>query len=215
MTYHKIYVILTVLIKLTVLTEVSPIDKSMRKERTKKEFIAASKEIIESQGIDQLSVRKVGDLSGYSYATIYNYFKDLNTLLTHVSLDYLNDSYTYTMQGGEDIKNPLKRLIHYTKRYMTYMMDHPSIFKLIFISDLDQPYAVMQEDLVPKVAIKLHETLQECNTRKFLLSFDVIFQLIASSIHSKILFYITKRSNETKEMIFNQIEKEIKEVTNQ
>ncbi len=190
-------------------------NKEFRRERTKREFILASKQIIESSGIDQVSARKVGEISGYSYATIYNYFKDINTLLTYVSIDYLNDSYNYTITGAETISDLTNKLIHYAKRYITYMIKNPSIFKLIFINDYGASIDDVKSELAPKVAIKLRETLNQMDQSRFRLSYDVTFQLIASSIHSKILFYITKRGTDTKDELFKQIEREIKEVTNQ
>lgn len=190
-------------------------NKELRRQRTMQEFILASKQIIESDGIDHVSARKVGEISGYSYATIYNYFKDINTLLTYVSLDYLNDSYNYTVMGSEQIHNLTNRLTHIAVRYITYMIDNPSIFKLIFINDYGDMVYNIQNELAPKVATKIKETLSLMDQSLFRLSNDVVYQLLASSIHSKILFYITKRTNDTKEQLFNQIKKEIKEVTNQ
>ena len=189
--------------------------KETRRERTKREFIVASKQIIESDGISNVSARKVGELSGYSYATIYNYFKDINTLLTYVSLDYLQEAFKYTTQDDTSIKNPLDKFIHYTKRYMTYMTDNPSIFHLIFVNDLGESIPDMEDEIQPSISQKLKETLLELNTNRFKLSFDVTYELIAASIHSKILFFNTKRGFYTRQEMFHQIEKEIREVANQ
>ena len=189
--------------------------KETRRERTKREFITASKQIIESDGISNVSARRVGELSGYSYATIYNYFKDINTLLTYVSLDYLQEAYKYTVIDDERIKDPIDKFIHYTKRYITYMTDNPSIFHLIFVNDLGESIPDMEDEIKPTISQKLKETLLELNTNRFKLSFDVTYELIASSIHAKILFFNTKRGFFTKQELFYQIEKEIREVANQ
>ncbi|MDP4092633.1 MAG: TetR/AcrR family transcriptional regulator, partial [Bacillota bacterium] len=56
-------------------------NKELQKSRMKKYFIDAAKEILVNEGVSNVSVRKVGEVTGYSYATIYNYFKNLDHLL--------------------------------------------------------------------------------------------------------------------------------------
>ena len=56
--------------------------KSILEQRMKGYFIQAAMEILRGEGIKDLSVRNVAEKAGYSYATLYNYFKDLNELLS-------------------------------------------------------------------------------------------------------------------------------------
>lgn len=44
-------------------------------------FIDAANQIIENEGIESVTIRKVADIAGYNSATLYNYFNDLNHLL--------------------------------------------------------------------------------------------------------------------------------------
>ena len=50
-------------------------------ERTRALFIKSAMDILRSEGIRCISARNVADAAGYSYATLYNYFKDMNTLV--------------------------------------------------------------------------------------------------------------------------------------
>lgn len=53
----------------------------MRKELNIKQkrvmiyFITAAKELIESEGVEKLTVRKAAAAAGYNSATLYNYYK--------------------------------------------------------------------------------------------------------------------------------------------
>lgn len=43
-------------------------------------FIEAARNIIETQGMDMISIRGVAEKAGFNSATLYNYFKDLGDL---------------------------------------------------------------------------------------------------------------------------------------
>lgn len=195
--------------------EVKTINKEMRKERTKQEFILASKQIIEQDGIEHVSVRKVGERSGYSYATIYNYFKDINSLLVYVSMDYLEESFHYTKQGDELYSDPLSKINHYITRYINFMINHQSAFKLLFTNDLKDATFLLQEAITPKVSTLLYNTIQLIDEKTLHLQKSTILQLLTASIHSKLTMYITHKAEYTKQELIQNIKKEIKEVMNQ
>ena len=50
--------------------------KKIQEERIRGYFIQATKEILKGEGLSALSVRNIADRAGYSYATLYNYFKE-------------------------------------------------------------------------------------------------------------------------------------------
>ena len=52
-------------------------NKDVQEMRMKNYFIQATKEILKSEGIKHVSVRSVADRAGYSYTTMYNYFKEI------------------------------------------------------------------------------------------------------------------------------------------
>jgi DNA-binding transcriptional regulator YbjK len=55
--------------------------KQIQEQRMKSYFIQAAKDMLKGEGLKSLSVRSVADRAGYSFATLYNYFKDLNELI--------------------------------------------------------------------------------------------------------------------------------------
>ena len=105
---------------------------SIKTERVKTYFVEAAKEIILREGVEGVSVRKVADLAGYSYATIYNYFTDLNALLLDVKASMIRDMIAYMgsvqSEGACDI-DEIKRL---NRRYAGYYLEHPHVFRFFY-----------------------------------------------------------------------------------
>ena len=52
-------------------------NKEIQEERVRSYFVQAANEILRGEGITNLSVRNVSEKAGYSYATLYNYFKNI------------------------------------------------------------------------------------------------------------------------------------------
>ena len=185
-------------------------NNSIQKERTKRYFIDAAKELISDYGIEKLSVRKVGEKAGYSYATIYNYFKDINTLISHVALDYLEDVYDYLIEYKDDSLDSISQVKIYSREYVNYMDNNKDIFKIVFVED----FGTTPKDLFQDITVPLGITslLNEAISKIFPDSKDesqFLFQLLASSIHGKLIFFIGNRENITKEDIYNLIDLEI------
>jgi len=63
--------------------------RDIKKNRIKKYFIDACHQIISTEGVDAVTIRKVADLAGYNSATLYNYFENLDHLLLYASCKYL------------------------------------------------------------------------------------------------------------------------------
>lgn len=118
---------------------------SVREGRIRTYFIDAAKQIILQEGVEGVSVRKVADIAGYSYATIYNYFSDLNALLLAAKHAMILDMVAY-MGGAEGGKaagvEEFKRL---NRRYAGYYLEHPHVFRFFYSYRLtEEPQAAPQ-----------------------------------------------------------------------
>ncbi len=119
--------------------------QSIKEERVRSYFIAATKDIIMREGMESVTVRKVADLAGYSYATIYNYFSDLNALFLETKLVMVRDMVEFmsSVQGGQ-IKgvDEIKRL---NRIYAGYYLEHPHVFHFFYSYQLtEEPKAAPQ-----------------------------------------------------------------------
>jgi len=121
--------------------------QEIKKQRMKSYFLEAAKAAIKSEGADQLTVRKVADAAGYSYATIYNYFKDLNALLWETRQLMIQD---LIVEIKSKIKEPVENkegIINVFKLYMGYFFEHPEVFRFFYFYPLTKPEIESDEGL--------------------------------------------------------------------
>ena len=110
---------------------------SIQEKRVKGYFIQAAIEILRGEGINNLSVRNIAEKAGYSYATLYNYFKDINELLSLCIAEFLKeneDSINFAIKSTPNGEERIK-VIYYT--YIKYFIQYPGIFELIYSTKLN------------------------------------------------------------------------------
>lgn len=184
-------------------------NRQKRHNQTKQEFIEATKKIIRKDGVEAVSARHISKITGYSYATLYNYFKDIDSLLTYAAVDFLEDSYRHIIMGIEKLTTVREQIIYMSKRYFSYMFHHPSIFKVIFINNFGQEIEKMSYKLIPKVTLLLKDKLNQLEDEPILKDKTLTFELISSSLHAKLMFAIFKRNPLTEIEHLKQIEYEL------
>lgn len=108
--------------------------KLNKRDRVSKLFIDIAKEMILKDGIQSVSVRKIADEAGYSYATIYNYFDDLSALLWAVKKDMIQDLIEWMKDINISDLDGIKNVFH---RYIEYYITYPNVFKFFYFYTLD------------------------------------------------------------------------------
>lgn len=63
-------------------------EKDSLKQQNMIRFVEAAQELIETEGIKKLSIRKIAEKAGFHNSTIYLYFKDINQLIMLASMKY-------------------------------------------------------------------------------------------------------------------------------
>ncbi len=186
--------------------------KTIQEQRMKGYFIEAAGRVVREDGVSNLTVKKVADLAGYAPGTLYNYFTDLNDLLFHCAVDFLDECRDYVLKQAENNKGIKARLISLTHAYCEYFIENPNIFKLVFLEDINNiPDNLRSQAYIPEVTLVLHQTLVE-SAREGIIpeeKVDIIENLIGSSTHGHLLFFIKGRSVMSREEIFELIEGEI------
>ncbi|MFN3556088.1 MAG: TetR/AcrR family transcriptional regulator [Bacteroidales bacterium] len=100
-------------------------------------FITATKEIVTGEGFKALSVRNIAGRAGYSYTTLFNYFKDVNELLFLCVIDFQEECHLFAENKTKDLPFGKDRLKAKTKGYMGFFAEYPSKFKLYFLERVD------------------------------------------------------------------------------
>ncbi len=90
-------------------------------------FIQAAKNILKSEGIKALSAREIGKATGFSYATIYNYFKDMNELSETCMIEFLEECQEYVLSSAKS-----KQIKDLLKAYAMFFVQYPGLYVLIF-----------------------------------------------------------------------------------
>ncbi len=187
-------------------------NKELQKARTLGFFVQAAKSIIEEEGTSALSARKVGKRAGYSYATLYNYFKDMRELIAYCVFDYLNDCYKQLLDIDTSKLSCLDAILLHTENYFRFFAEQPHIFHAVFIEDLgDYPQAMTANANSPSVGLLLYQQLEQCAVEhRFDNSkIDIIHQLMIASIHGKLLFLMHKRHEQSIDALVHLLKEEI------
>lgn len=137
--------------------------KKIQMSRMWKYFVEATAEIIEEEGIDQVTIRKVADRAGYNSATIYNYFTEISHLIFFASMKYLKPYTEEVTKNMERSTNPLEKYIFAWETFCQHSFRQPQIFHAIFIMDLgDQPGKLIHDyyEKYPADLINIPEDLK-------------------------------------------------------
>jgi AcrR family transcriptional regulator len=148
-------------------------NKEIQRIRMMVYFIEATAEIIEKEGIENVTIRKVADIAGYNSATIYNYFEELSHLIFFSSMRFLK-KYTVALPAYiAKANDPLERFLLMWECFCKYSFKEPHIYHAVFSSNLGalpeelikDYYGIFPTDLV-EVPEDLKQMLLESNLSK-------------------------------------------------
>ena len=109
------------------------VKNQIQEERMKGYFIQATKEILRSEGLKDISVRNIAKRAGYSYATMYNYFKDVKDLVFECVKDFLQECDEFIADEVKEVEPGIERVRAINKAYIKYFVQYPGIFELFYI----------------------------------------------------------------------------------
>lgn len=112
-------------------------NKEIQEQRIRGYFIQATKEMLKGEGLKSISVRAIADRAGYSYATLYNYFKDVNELIFHCVADFYQECVEFVDSRTD--KNLKTRAAIKAKsiEFANYFLDYPGIFDIFFLEKIN------------------------------------------------------------------------------
>lgn len=118
-------------------------------------FVNAASEIMENEGMAELTLRKVAKRAGYNSATLYNYFKDLDHLVMYASMKYFQEYNQNLTIYIADIKDDYLRFISIWEFFCDSAFRHPHAFYNLFYgkysgeleSIIQEYYQVFPEEL--------------------------------------------------------------------
>ena len=185
-------------------------NKNLKKQRTRKYFLKAAKEIIIQEGHEHVSVRRVADIAGYSFPTMYKYFKDVNELLWDAKQDMINDLVIYMHnampQEVYDI-NLIKKLFH---TYIEYYFENPNVFKFFYFHQLTKPHeGENHTELQIDFTAMWKETFKGfvLNGRLQANDVEITAKTLIYAIHGILTLYLSSNGDLTRDNVYKDADK--------
>ncbi len=104
-------------------------------------FIDAAKEIIKGEGLKCISTRNVSDRAGYSYATMYNYFKNINDLIFVCVEDFKNECLAKIKSQSDKNNSPQQNIIDKSVMFMQFFIEYTGVFELFYLEKINDIHA--------------------------------------------------------------------------
>lgn len=112
-------------------------NKELQKKRMLTYFVEATWQIIETEGIEAVTVRKVAQLAGYNSATLYNYFENLKHLIFYASLRHLKNYAVDLSKYLKDKDDPLTSYLNIWKCFCFHSYTNPQFYQMMFFGGFD------------------------------------------------------------------------------
>lgn len=182
----------------------------IQEERIKSYFLSSAKEIIRGEGVRALSVRTVAERAGYSYATLYNYYKDLKELVFHCVGDFLNELRDFVAQSNKIKKEKQRDFLNTSKAFCNYFVQYPGTFHVIFAEQMTE--IILNDRITEEIDIHFQDIFNDFyddlaakkNVHK-----NVIFEMHKNIIVGALTFYILRRTPKSYNDFLKKIETSI------
>lgn len=111
-------------------------NKEIQGQRMRSYFLAATKELLKAEGLKSVSVRSVADKAGYSPATMYSYFKDVNDLVFLCVHDFYEECRQHVKSRIKRAEKGIPCLKASVKAYAEFFIQYPGVFDLFFLEKM-------------------------------------------------------------------------------
>jgi AcrR family transcriptional regulator len=114
-------------------------NKALQEQRMRSCFTEAAKEIIKGEGMSAVSARTIAERAGYSYATLYNYFKDIKDLVFVCVRDFQEECSEAVRAQIPSGVSPVGEISAVVKGYMNWFMQYQGVFELFYMERVTGP----------------------------------------------------------------------------
>ena len=191
-------------------------NKEIQEQRMKTYFIEATKEILKGEGLKNISVRNIAERAGYSYATLYNYFKDVRDLIFECVIDFQEECQAFVVSETEKTKPGIEKLKSISKAYVKYFIQYPGTFELFFLEKTNdvaskQPTLKLISNFLDRLS---NNDWEYCINTKVLSAEDaeVKKNTLNFMLVGMLLFYINRRQPETYKEFSDELENQINSI---
>jgi len=186
--------------------------KELQRSRIIRYFIESTISLIKSEGLENVTTKKIGDLAGYSYATIYNYFENFNELVCVSIAEIAVECAEFV---GKNIKGSSfkERITSFILLMTEFNISNPNIYYPFLSTSVDFIYFQNKTgdhfihpayDLLVR-ELKNSKELSGKKNDEIL----IICNLLTNIFHAKMHFYLLMKSPGTIEELNKEIITEV------
>lgn len=114
----------------------------------KKELIRKGIQLLNKEGYEGFSLRRLAAACNVSHAAPYRHFKNKGELYEAINLEISTKFRDALFQGIEQYDDPKTRLLELCKRYISFMVENPDYFRYIFMTAHERQISVSEEDML-------------------------------------------------------------------
>ena len=192
--------------------------KEIQDQRMRRYFIEATKEIIKGESISALTVRNVAERAGYSYATLYNYFKDLRKLTFEALREFIDECIVFIQNEFKDSTPGENRIRYNAIGYIKFFVQYPSIYQLAFI---DKPNSVCTKSAEIELISNIPGRLIEEDWKIWKVNNGVSNEIAEATLENYrlvlnglLLFYMNRRFPESYSDMMNSLHNQLDFILN-
>ena len=116
------------------------------KDELKDIILSTSKKIIEKEGFQNLSARKIAKAIKYTPGTLYNFFKNLDELILQINAQTLDLLYEELLKVTSNINNKEQIINNICKCYIDFSFKHFNSWSMLYEHHFPRP----QGEKLPK-----------------------------------------------------------------
>jgi len=94
--------------------------------------IGAAEKIVEKEGYQALTARKVAGKMGYTVGTLYHVFRNFDDLVMHLNARTIDEMAALIQRETRKKRNPETRIRVMAEYYVQFATDHPERWRLVF-----------------------------------------------------------------------------------
>ena len=140
-------------------------------------FIKATQELLDTEGIEKLSIRKIAEKAGFHNSTIYLYFKDIQHLILLASLKHFTE-YNHSLAEYSQRKcSPEETFFAIWEAFGKTVLQNPTIFYNFFFGKYSQnltPIILQYYELFPEEKEEYINIIENNNTLLLQLVGDIL-----------------------------------------
>ena len=125
---------------------------------TKQKLINITRQMIDMNGVDSVSMRDLGKEMGLSRSAVYVYFKNKDDLLAAIVTENFESLKNSIYKSIGEIKDSRKLAYEVLQTFYNFGMKHQEHYKLMFLKQWDKE----QYDNLHTAAIELFEIFYKC-----------------------------------------------------